>query len=228
LVVGRLRYRRAVPATGPRKPRQERTLRPLPPEILSAARRTILTRGVRRTSMGDVAEAAGIPRPTLYEYVANREELIDLVLITRLREIAAQVRSVADNAVSFADAVVETSVAAVLTTRDDPEVANIFTTAPNRQVHQVLEGSNATVAQITAHFLEPMLAHGRRSRELRDDVELEQIIAWIRAVYTAFVVREDADEHEIREMMQTFLLPSLLAARGRRGKATSPRARAPS
>lgn len=198
-----------VPAKRERKPRSDRTLRPLPPEVLEAARRTILARGVRGCSMGDVAEAAGIPRPTLYEFIAGREALIDLVLTARLREIAEQVRSVADRARSFEEAVVETSVAAVMTTRRDPEVANIFATAPGRQVHQILEGENGPMAEITAHFLEPMLAHGIRSGELRADVEPAQIVAWIRAVYSAFVVREDADEDEVRVMLRTFLLPSL-------------------
>jgi AcrR family transcriptional regulator len=198
-----------VPARSERKPRSDRTLRPLPPEVLDAARRTIFARGVRGSSMSDVAEAAGIPRPTLYEFIAGREALIDLVLTARLREIAEEVRSVADRASSFAEAVVETSVAAVMTTRGDPEVANIFATAPGRQVHQILEGDNVPMAEITAHFLSPMLAHGVRSGELRDDVEPEQIVAWIRAVYTAFVVREDAGEDEVRDMLRTFLRPSL-------------------
>jgi len=199
-------------ATSTRIPRSERPLRPLPDEVLAAARRTILLRGVRRTSMGDVAEAAGIPRPTLYEFIAGREELIDLVLVTRLREIAAQVRSVAERATTFEEAIVETSVTAVLTTRNDPEVANIFATAPNRQVHQILEGNNAAMEEITAHFLEPMLAHGRRSGELRTDVAGAQLVAWIRAVYTAFVVKDDADENEVRDMVRTFLIPSLRSA----------------
>jgi hypothetical protein len=69
------------------------------------------------------------------------------------------------------------------------------------------------MAEITAHFLEPMLARGVRSGELRDDVGPEQIVAWIRAVYTAFVVREDADEDEVRVMLRTFLLPSLRSER---------------
>ncbi|MHB8695055.1 MAG: TetR/AcrR family transcriptional regulator [Solirubrobacteraceae bacterium] len=196
-------------ATSSRKSRVERALRPLPAEVLNAARRTIQVRGVRRTSMGDVAEAARIPRSTLYEYLASREDLIDLVLVARLREIAEQVRSVADGAGSFEEAVVETSVAAVLTTRNDPEVANITATAPNRQVHEILEGRNDAVAEITEHFLEPMLEHGRRSGELRADVDTRQIVAWIRTVYSALMVREDADEDEVRSLVRTFLMPSL-------------------
>jgi len=196
-------------STSSRTSRRDRSLRPLPPEILAAARATIRAHGVRRTSMGDVAEAAGIPRPTLYEYLSGRAELIDLVLITRLEELADQVRTVAEQAATFAEAVVETSVAAVMTTREDPEVANIFDTAANRHIHEVLEGSNAAMAQITARFLEPMLQRGRDSGELRDDVEPAQIAAWIRAVYSAFVLREKLDIDELREAMTAFLLPSL-------------------
>lgn len=165
--------------------------------------------------MGDVAEAAGVPRSTLYEYVASREDLIDLVLIARLRELADRVRTVAEHAASFEEAVVETSVAAIVTTRDDPEVANIFATAPNRQVHQVLERSDNPVAELAQQFMEPMLEHGRRSGELRADATPAQIVAWIRAVYTAFLVRDNADEAEIRNLLRTFLLPALRATKTR-------------
>jgi hypothetical protein len=75
----------------------------------------------------------------------------------------------------------------------------------------VLEGHNPEVAQIVAHFLAPILARGRASGELREDVTDEQIVSWIRAVYSAFILREEVDRDHIREMMATFLLPSLSA-----------------
>jgi len=131
------------------------------------------------------------------------------VLIERIGELATELESVASRADSFAEAVVETSVEAVMRTRSDREITNIFTTAPNRQVHEILEGPNPKVAQIVDRFLEPILAKGRKSGELRDDVSREQVVSWVRAVYSAFILRASVDREEVRSMMRAFLLASL-------------------
>jgi hypothetical protein len=99
-------------------------------------------------------------------------------------------------------------------THDDPEVANIFATAPNRGIHELLEGSNQAVAEITAHYLEPMLEQGRRGGELRTDVTSDQIVAWIRGGYAAFSARLHVEEEDVRTMMRLFLVPSLPSTPG--------------
>jgi len=43
--------------------------------LLAAALDVFMRYGVRKTTMGDVAEAAGISRPTLYAYYSNKDEL---------------------------------------------------------------------------------------------------------------------------------------------------------
>lgn len=196
-----------------RKSRKDRVLRPMPPAILRAARKTLLLRGVRRTSMGDIAEAAGIPRPTLYEYVAGKDDLIDMVLAQRLKEISEGLAPIADSAASFAEAVVETSVEAIRVTRADREITNIFATASNRRVHQVIEGPHPEMEKISAAFLEPVFRRGVASGELRSDVSQEQMINWVRAVYSGYIMREDVDVDEVRTMMREFLVPALSATR---------------
>jgi AcrR family transcriptional regulator len=160
--------------------------------------------------MADIADAAGIPRPTLYEYVAGREELIDLVLVERIREIGEELKAAAGKAGSFSDALAETSVEAIMYARSDREITNIFATAPNRQVHEVLEGPNPEVASVVAGLLRPVLEMGRASGELRDDVSEEMIVNWIRAVYTALILREEVERDEVERTIRAFLLPSLM------------------
>ena len=45
-------------------------------KILSAAYDSFIRYGVKRTTMGDVAQAAGVSRPTLYASYPNKEELL--------------------------------------------------------------------------------------------------------------------------------------------------------
>src|SRR5581483_2710740 len=123
-------------------PRSERQLKPPPAGLVRAARKVLLRYGVRKSTMADIADEAGIPRPTLYEYFANRHALIDAVIADRVRSIVGKLLRVVEEAPSFTDAVVEASVLGIELTRTDRELANIFATTPYKQVHQIMEGPN--------------------------------------------------------------------------------------
>ena len=49
-------------------------------KIISAAYDCFIRYGVKRTTMGDVAQAAGVSRPTLYASYSNKEELLGGVI----------------------------------------------------------------------------------------------------------------------------------------------------
>lgn len=49
-------------------------------DLLEAATRVFLAQGYRRAQMGDVAEAMGVAKGTLYLYVASKEALFDAVV----------------------------------------------------------------------------------------------------------------------------------------------------
>ena len=53
--------------------------------ILDAAFAKFSAYGFARTSMGDIAESAGMSRPALYQYFANKEEILTAVLGRALR-----------------------------------------------------------------------------------------------------------------------------------------------
>lgn len=64
--------------------------------LVRAAAEAFEKRGYRNTTIDDIAEAAGISRPTVYKYIRSKRELLDLTvdeitgyLGARLREILA-------------------------------------------------------------------------------------------------------------------------------------------
>ena len=71
--------------------RQER--RSIPSEVIAASRNKFLYFGVHRTTMTDISREVGMPRQTLYEYVASRDDLVQAVLIQRIQEIAEEVQA---------------------------------------------------------------------------------------------------------------------------------------
>ncbi|HTI75005.1 MAG TPA: helix-turn-helix domain-containing protein [Mycobacterium sp.] len=74
--------------------------------ILTAAVRCVETVGAQQASTSLIARTAGVSRPTLYAYFANREELVDMAanqailrVVGRMQEHCRTYESAADRAV---------------------------------------------------------------------------------------------------------------------------------
>lgn len=82
-----------VPATTPPKrrvPRQERSRRRVE-ELLDAAARLVVERGLDALTTRDIAEAAGAPVASLYQYFAGKEDLLLALAQRDMAEMDAQV-----------------------------------------------------------------------------------------------------------------------------------------
>jgi AcrR family transcriptional regulator len=160
--------------------------------------------------MADVARAVGMPRQTIYEYVASRDDLVDAVLVQRIKEIAEELKPLASEGTSFADALIETSVAAIQRARNDDELMNIFTTGPNDRVQEVVTGPNPEIHSIVADLLGPILDHGDEAGMLRTDKTRDELIDWIRLVYLSMITQPSPASQSERDIVADYLLPSIM------------------
>lgn len=189
---------------------RRRDRRDIPVEVIDAARKNFLHYGVNRTTMADIARAVGMPRQTLYEYVSSREDLVDSVLVARIKEIAEDLKPLAGEGMSFAEAMVETSVAAIDRARNDRELMNIFTTGPNDRIQEVVTGPYPEIHNIVAELLGPLLDRAAKSNLLRSDKTRDEIIDWIRVVYLFLIGQPDVAPRNERMIVADFLLPSIM------------------
>lgn len=185
----------------------------IPDDVIRAAREKFLRYGVNRTTMADVARDVGISRQAMYEYVASRSDLVDAVLLQRIREIADALKPLSNDSVSFADGFIETSVAAIETARSDEELMNIVTTGPSDRIQDVVTGPFPEVHEIVDNLLGPILQRGQRAGQLRTDKSLTEMIDWIRVVYLIMISQPVPENNDVRRMVSDFLLPSLMFSR---------------
>ena len=178
--------------------------------IIATARECFAKYGPRRTTMEDIAGAAGIARPALYRYVASRDEIIEAVILQRVEELAEGFRSLFDGSRPFADAFVEVSMAAVNGARLDPELQSLFQTTTGSRIIQVMAGPNGGFHEFVKGFFADAFSAAREAGYLRSDVSDDAMVDWIRGVYMMMILREDLDDEREREMVQGFLLPSLM------------------
>jgi AcrR family transcriptional regulator len=126
--------------------RRERQARQTREEILGAARRLFAERGYARTSVRDVAEAAGVSAQTVYDSVGSKQ-----ALVARLNDVIDLEAGIP-------------AIAAAATSSNDP--AEIVA-APARITRSILERSGDIVhALVTGAAAEPeleaVLADGQR------------------------------------------------------------------
>ena len=195
---------------GARAADRPRGRQPIPDEVIDAARRNFLRYGVNRTTMADIARAVGTPRQTLYEYVSSRDEVVDAVLVQRIREIAEDLTPSGDESTSFTEAFVETSAAAIMRAREDHELMNIVATGPIDRVQDVVTGPHAEVHDIVAHLLAPILDRGLQTGQLRTDKTRDDIIDWVRIVYLSLISQTSIPPDKVSDLVAGFLLPAIM------------------
>jgi AcrR family transcriptional regulator len=94
--------------------------------ILAAAVRCVETVGAQQSSTALIARTAGVSRPTLYAYFANREELVDLAAQQAILRVVSRMQEHCRTYASAADRAVEALMYALYDLRHLPAMATHF------------------------------------------------------------------------------------------------------
>lgn len=94
--------------------------------ILAAAIRCVETVGAQRASTALIARTAGVSRPTLYAYFANRDELVDLAAQQAIRRVVSRMQEHCRDFASASERAVEALIYAVYDLRNEPAMDTHF------------------------------------------------------------------------------------------------------
>ena len=154
--------------------------------ILAAAERCIDRHGIRKTTMDDVASEAGLTRPNVYRYFADRDDLL-LELITRhARALLARARKSISRQGSLADQIVEKILYTADHARRDPLTRHLLdpdgTSLGKRMI------ASGTSAMCRAEMWDPLLDAAVANNELPPGLARSDIHMWLGDV-TKMVMR---------------------------------------
>ena len=120
--------------------RAEHVSTPTDERILDGALEAIAAYGPQRSTVDDIAEAAGVGRVTVFRRFGSKEKVLERL---RLREVSAFLAEAAERMDAIADRgerVVEAFVLCVRTAQRHPWISRLIRTAPNRLVETLREG----------------------------------------------------------------------------------------
>lgn len=182
--------------------------------LIDAAEQCFARYGVAKTTVEDVASAAGVSRATVYRYFdGGRDELILAVLMREASKFLGRLDRRLDRQRSFADALVEGVVYTLREIRGEQQLALLF--APEIAGHTgSIAGASEALFRATTEFLRPLLEDAQRSGDMRNDVDIDDAAEWIlRTILSLLTVqgpvrRSDA---RLRQFLHAFLVPALAA-----------------
>ena len=112
--------------------------------LLAAAQDCIARYGFSKVTLSDVAEAAGVTRPTVYRYFESAEELFNAAAVTGSGGFLERMRSRVMRIEDPVDRVVETMVISVTEIPDDPYLQELFRMRDTVSVHAELQNAFVT------------------------------------------------------------------------------------
>jgi len=180
--------------------------------ILEAAVSCWETKGVRKTTIGDVARAARVTRPTVYKYFRNRD---DIILGLMMREGPGFVGRVAAHVqkqdLGFQDGIVEGVLYCILVLPEDRWYGLLFADDALPITRRLVLGSNELLdlaGSVLVQLFEPARLEGR----LRAELDPRDFLEWtIRLVFSYAVTPSPGGPNEaaLRRMIENLLLPAL-------------------
>jgi len=178
-------------------------------EILDAALDVFSQIGIRRATVDDIAQRAGVGRVTVYRRIGGKNEIVGAVLIRESQQLFGAIREAADRADTFSDRVVNSFSTTVVTVRNNPVWNRLLEIEPDTVLRQLtLDGSVllAGAVEATAAVL-----RGPDMEAISDDDLLARAEILVRITHsillTPAVVSPLDTYADIEEFARRYLLP---------------------
>jgi AcrR family transcriptional regulator len=184
---------------------------PVRRRILDAARECFSRFGVARTRIEDVTRAAGISRPLLYLHFDGRSGLIEALIDDEIARLVEENRKRLPADGTFAEMLIEGSLAAVELGRSDALLADLFEASSMEDLPGLLLNADKPPHAMVLGLWRPVFDRARETGELRGDLSDDDLIEWLMTVHYVLLLRNDVGQDRQRELLEHFVVPALLA-----------------
>lgn len=181
--------------------------------IFKAALGCFTRAGLRRTTMDDVAAAAGVSRKTVYNYFSNKSGLIAEVIFDEARRVNARARKGVDLQLPAAELLVAAELALLASARRSPHIELLLNPNDFGITAEVIDHSER-VAAVQHEYWDPILDVLDARGELPGDLDRDEVVAWLTFVHVGLCARRTADDREqIQRLLARYVATGVLSAR---------------
>ena len=201
-----------MPARGAAASADTNKSRPVRERLLDAAEACLQQFGPQKTSMEDVARAAGMSRATVYRYFENRDALLLGVASRQAASLAADAMGYLAQFDDIRDWLVEGLLYTLRELPKRPVFASLVTSLDSRSGTTLFLGSNGMI-EIGVNVLRPMFDMAKQQGVVREDLDLELLIEWLLRVLWTYLNAPSQvahDEEGMRRLFSMMLIPSVL------------------
>ena len=186
--------------------------KPVQERLLDAAEECLQQFGPQKTSMEDVARAAGMSRATVYRYFENRDALLLAVASRQATNLATDAMAYLGKFDDISDWLVEGLLYTLRELPNRPVLASLVTSLDSRSGTTLFLGSTGMI-EIGVKVLEPMFGMAKQQGLVREDIDLEFLIEWLLRVLWTYLNAPSQvtdDEEGMRRLFRMMLIPAVL------------------
>lgn len=186
--------------------------KPVRERLLDAAEGCLEQFGPQKTSMEDVARAAGMSRATVYRYFENRDALLLGVASRQASALAGEAIQYLAQFDNISDWLVEGLLFTLREIPKRPVFSSLVSSLDASAASNLLLGSSGLI-QIGVKVLHPMFGNAKEQGLLREGVDIDMLIEWLlRVLWTYLNAPSQAatDEDGMRRLFHMMLIPAVL------------------
>lgn len=179
--------------------------------VLAAADGCFQRFGIAKTTMEDIARAAGISRATLYRYFADRESLLTESVRRRARLNMKTARAYFSRRTAIEDKITDGIARNVRQGKRDPLVRLLVSPEEMALAAKLLEHSGLA-SELTRELWQPVLREAQDRGEIAARIDVAELCDWIAHLEIMFISQVD-DTPEglawVRRMVAQFVVPAI-------------------
>lgn len=162
-------------------------------------------------TIDEVAAAAGTTRMTVHRHTGGRGPLVTRLVLRASARLARALNEILDGDGPLEDRLVEAMVRTVTAVRATPSLAQLFTGGDVSAPWPAVDPDESVLATVR-DFYRPHLAELEAAGRLRDDVDVDEAVAWLlaQALLVLVVPALAQDDDDLHRFFAHLALPAVL------------------